>query len=345
SNSFSSSVRSAGNEIIDVGHSHPAPPVGAYFMLARPVSTRARDSSDGLDFYDRHGSTSSGEFTDKDRRYWILEAPVASDADYPDMDAIRAASQPAPSVPDVPAVYTRARRDSVDASSERGAPGDAGAELEAWRRFVESKQIDYDRWKEGIGFDLEALASMSSESRRLVEAQLTPPSGWRDVEALAALDTPTARETLRRAVRAEDIEVRLAVLSRAPALIDDNTRTETILSALTDAGPFAGRTETLDLVMEFHPPVVVQALFVGLLRATGEMAYHFAATLTAIHGVVDSRYDWSLRPMYLAFNTDDASARRDAFLTLCSTIGIDGAAQLAVVDHTLKRRSDQHRLQ
>jgi hypothetical protein len=107
------------------------------------------------------------------------------------------------------------------------------------------------------------------------------------------------------------------------------------LHALTEAGAFAGRTETLDLVMEFHPPEVVQALFVGLLRASGEMAYHFAATLTAIHGVVDSRYDWSLRPLYLAFNTDDVGSRREAFLALCATLKVDGAAQLEVVDRAI----------
>ena len=43
----------AGNTIVEVGHSFPAPPVGAYFKLARPVTTRVRASGDGVDFYDR----------------------------------------------------------------------------------------------------------------------------------------------------------------------------------------------------------------------------------------------------------------------------------------------------
>ncbi|MBL0171704.1 MAG: hypothetical protein IPP90_13460 [Gemmatimonadaceae bacterium] len=330
----------AGNAIIEVGHSHPAPPVGAYFKLARQVSTRPRESGDGLNFFDRHGSTSSGEFTDTDRRYWILEAPNPADAEELDMDAIRAALQPPPFVPEPSVNGPSAPQHALDHSGERGDPGDSASDADAWRRFADSKRMDYDRWKEGIGYDLDALASLSVESQRVVERQLTPPSGWRDVEALAALDTATARETLRGAVHAEDIEVRLAVLSHAPELIDDATRTDAILLALTEAGPFAGRTETLDLVMEFHPPVVVQAMFVRLLLATGEMAYHYAATLTAIHGVVDSRYDWSLRPMYLAFNTDEMSARREAFLSLCTTLGVDGPAQLAVVDQTIATHHD-----
>lgn len=327
----------AGNAIIEVGHSHPAPPIGAYFKLARQVTTRPRASGDGLHFFDRHGSTSSGEFTDADRRYWILEAPNPTDAVYPDMDAIRASLRPPP--------FVAAPRDSEpsatpDVLRHPGLDHDRSGDADAWQRFAHSKQIDYDRWKEGTGYDLEALASLSAESQRLVERQLTPPSGWRDVEALAALDTPTAQETLRRAVHAGDIEVRLAVLSRAPALIDDATRTETLLAALGEAAPFAGRTEVLDLVIEFHPPVVVQELFRGLLRASGEMAYHLAATLAAIHGIVDSRHDWSLRPMYLAFNTDDRAARRAAFLALCTKLGVDGPEQLQTVERAIAGHSN-----
>ncbi|MBL8981604.1 MAG: hypothetical protein JNL26_05440 [Gemmatimonadetes bacterium] len=323
----------AGNTIIEVGHSHPAPPIGAYFKLARQVTTRPRESGDGLDFIDRHGSTSSGEFTDADRRFWILEAPNPADAAYPDMDAIRESLRPPPFVP-------TSRTSEESEPTHSGAAADHAEDAEAWRRFNDSKRIDYERWKEGIGYDLEALASLSVESQRAVERELTPPSGWRDVEALAALDTPTARETLRQAIHAANLEVRLAVLSRAPAVVDDATRTQVILTALGEAAPFAGRTEALDLVMEYHPPEVVQALFGWLLRASGEMAYHYAATLAAIHGVVDSRYDWSLRPMYLAFNTEDPAARREAFLALCAKLGVDGPALLAIAEQDLGARRD-----
>ena len=56
----------AGNEIVEVGHSFPAPPAGAYFKLARPVTTRLRAPGDGLDFRDFASSIYSGEFTDAD---------------------------------------------------------------------------------------------------------------------------------------------------------------------------------------------------------------------------------------------------------------------------------------
>lgn len=85
----------AGNAIVDVGHSHPAPPAGAYVKLARKVSTRPRASGGGLCFYERHSSLYSGEFTDERRFFWVLEPPDPPPAE-PDMDAIRRAMEPAP---------------------------------------------------------------------------------------------------------------------------------------------------------------------------------------------------------------------------------------------------------
>lgn len=78
----------AGNSVIEVGHSFPAPPVGAYVKLANQVSTRARATGAGLDFYDRNSSIYSGEFTDAKRFFFVIEPPHPPPPE-PDMDAIR----------------------------------------------------------------------------------------------------------------------------------------------------------------------------------------------------------------------------------------------------------------
>lgn len=85
----------AGNSIIEVGHSFPAPPVGAYIKLANKVSTRPRASGGGLNFYERNSSSYSGEFTDAKRFFFILEPPNPPPPE-PDMDAIRQAHEPKP---------------------------------------------------------------------------------------------------------------------------------------------------------------------------------------------------------------------------------------------------------
>lgn len=85
----------AGNAIVEVGHSFPAPPAGAYFKLANKVTTRPRRSSDGVSFYERNSSIYSGEFTDAKRFYFVLEPPNPPPPE-PDMDAIRKALEPKP---------------------------------------------------------------------------------------------------------------------------------------------------------------------------------------------------------------------------------------------------------
>ena len=88
----------AGNSIIEVGHGFPAPPVGAYLKLANKVSTRARATGDLLSFYERHSSSYSGEFTDAQRFYFVLEPPNPPPPE-PDMDAIRKSYEPPPYSP------------------------------------------------------------------------------------------------------------------------------------------------------------------------------------------------------------------------------------------------------
>lgn len=85
----------AGNTIAELGGGSPAPPVGACCRLSRKVSTRPRASGDGLRFYERNSSSYSGEFTDANRFFFVLEPPNPPPPE-PDMDAIRAAHEPKP---------------------------------------------------------------------------------------------------------------------------------------------------------------------------------------------------------------------------------------------------------
>lgn len=85
----------AGNVIEEIGHTHPAPPAGAFVKFTKKVTTRARASGHGLKFYERNHSLYSGEFYDDQRFYFVLE-PANPPPPYPDMDAIRKAYEPKP---------------------------------------------------------------------------------------------------------------------------------------------------------------------------------------------------------------------------------------------------------
>lgn len=85
----------AGNRIVEVFHSHPAPPAGACFRLARKVTTRPRKTGRGLLFHEVNSSLYAGEFTDSRGFHFIIEPPGPPPPE-PDMDAIRAAHAPRP---------------------------------------------------------------------------------------------------------------------------------------------------------------------------------------------------------------------------------------------------------
>ncbi|MBL8898251.1 MAG: hypothetical protein JNM84_11515 [Planctomycetes bacterium] len=113
----------AGNRIVALSHGFPAPPVGAYVMLERKVTTRPRAPGDGLDHRDRNSSLSSGEFTDAARIYFVVEPPDPPPPE-PDMDAIRRAHAPQPD----PAVALLQRRSGrVPPEWTRGAEEQARA--------------------------------------------------------------------------------------------------------------------------------------------------------------------------------------------------------------------------
>ncbi|MCC6539325.1 MAG: hypothetical protein IT162_17365, partial [Bryobacterales bacterium] len=164
----------AGNEIVEVGHTHPAPPAGAYVKLARVVTTHPHLSHGGVLYYLRNTSSYSGEFHDARRFYFVLEPPLPPPTP-PDMDAIRAAVNYSPPVD----------REGVVIES----------------RFDASMNIDYEKWREGIGYDLQAIADASPREREHIEQKLLRNGirGWRDVEALAAIGSPAAHAALKLA--------------------------------------------------------------------------------------------------------------------------------------------------
>lgn len=80
----------AGNTITETGHSHPAPPVGAFVKLARKVTTASSAQRAALRHRERlHSNSHGGEFSDAPGHFWVLEPPLPQSV--PDMDAIREA--------------------------------------------------------------------------------------------------------------------------------------------------------------------------------------------------------------------------------------------------------------
>lgn len=197
-----------------------------------------------------------------------------------------------------------------------------GSPLERFRR---SMSIDYRMWRDGIGYDLDAIDQASPDELEAIEGMVIDhaPRGWRDIEALAELDTPRARGAMAEAADSGSLEARLAVLSHAPRLVPDEQRTAILVEALRASKLFEGLSQALDLVEAYHPPEVVDELFRGVLEREGEVAPLFAGMLIFVHGKSEDAFDMGRRPFLLRFNTGSRQERERAFAELCAMLGVD----------------------
>lgn len=325
----------AGNEIIGIEHGFPAAPCGASVKLARPVGKARRKSAGEVVFYDRNMPNYSGEFTDAKRHFFVLEPPHPPEPE-PDMNAIRAAHEAKQRAADeklykAQATEKRKREKPYVPATPSPLPSVPPAAPKAIRpatavdRFRESMVCTYDRWREGIGYDLEILKTATPEELVEIEELLLPRAteDWRDVEALAALDSPRARVALRKALKSSNHQVRTAVLRHAPALVSEAERTAALVAALEESDTYGGLTQALLQIQTYHPPQIIDALLRGVLARTDGAPVHFAAMLMFLHGQAKTPFDWDQRPFFLEFNPTGATKRRAVFRELCAKIGVD----------------------
>ncbi|MDP3072326.1 MAG: hypothetical protein Q8N18_18690 [Opitutaceae bacterium] len=322
----------AGNTISAFSHGFPAAPCGAYLKLARPVSSRPRQKTPDLDFYDRNTSNYSGEFTDAKRHFFVLEPPHPPKPP-PDLAAIRAKQEAsyaaANAAPNEPAAGTPSSAQSTPgnaAAAERTNQKHLGSDPKSvLARFKASMTIDYDKWHDGIGYEVDLIKQANPAELQAIEDLLIKQRNgdWRDVAALAALDSPRAKAALKAAFRSGDTQVRMAVHSHAPELMTKTQRIASLVQALEQGDNYSGLTEALLEVETFHPPEIMTALLRGLMDRDGGTACHFAAMLYFLHGKSASAFDWNHRPFFLRFNTTDLVEREKAIRELCETIGAD----------------------
>jgi hypothetical protein len=317
----------AGNSIAEIASCFPAPPAGLYVKLHQLISTRPRAGGEGIVFYDRSSSSYSGEWTDSKRYFFLLEPPHPPPPEV-DMDAIRRAL----AGPSVPVAPPRTDDDGPSYSSqveERLALAASSAAVLApgscLRRFEASMVIDYEKWHDGIGYDLALLREANPAELACIEDLLIGrrAQDWRDIEALAAIGSKRAKDELRRAFGAGNAEIRAAVVTHAPELVADDARSDHLVEAFRTADLYHGLSQALSEAAEFHPPAVLDQIFRSVLSREGGVAVHCAALLLFIHGKAESQFDWAHRPFLLRFNTEDTQVRKAVFRELCEQLGVD----------------------
>jgi len=186
---------------------------------------------------------------------------------------------------------------------------------DAYSRFMSSLELDYERWHDGSGYDLEALASIDDSERGDVVWELVrrDPT-WREIEALESIDIPPAFMAIKRALRDSDsIDTRLAAakslhtLGKLDEPIDAVIARE--LGKLGDIG--GGSTRALLMAEEFPTDAVKRALLEASNKRT-ESAMHCAGVLCYLTGAGKEAFDWDLRPLFLRLGPAEPEPDRSA---------------------------------
>jgi len=189
-------------------------------------------------------------------------------------------------------------------------------------------KIDYEKWHDGIGYDLEALDQMSLEDRDKVVDILknfNESNAWQNLEALNHINSGKAKDAIKSALSHPSLQVRISASRFTSG--HEKEREDILIDAIRDAEIYGGLSQALDQIETFHPQGIADALLRGLLDRNSE-AVNFAGMLYFIFGKADSSFDWDHRPLFLRFNTEDRAEKEKAFVEFCNDIGVDSKKYL-----------------
>lgn len=199
---------------------------------------------------------------------------------------------------------------------------------DAYQRFVSSiDNLSVEDWREGEGYDLDALVEIRKKERplaiRLLSERLDNHGDWRDVEALAAIDLPEAREQLRKATQHTNYQVKLRAAEELEGLGEDANMEDQIIAALRGSEIYSGLTQALELAEEHPTERIKDTLLDVALNGSDEGSRVNCAGLALyLGGKASEAFDWDYRPLFLKFGEEDRSTRLEAYREMCGLLGI-----------------------
>ena len=196
----------------------------------------------------------------------------------------------------------------------------------AYQLFLDSMILNFERWHDGIGYDLEALAQLDSRERSLVEKllieNLIDKGDWRDVQALEALNTPSAIEAVDKArfhkkTKVRNYALRIIFNSRDPGNTTKELNTE--LEEQLIQAVMQGDYEMAESMPTMR---VKKALLDSVLEVDREIRVSAAAFLLYICGQTSEPFDWNQRPFFLRFGEESGEELKQAWQELRKRAGL-----------------------
>jgi hypothetical protein len=196
---------------------------------------------------------------------------------------------------------------------------------DAYKKFMASTIMDYEKWHDGIGYDLDAFKQMTPAEQERVVAELKDKSNpdWRDVEIFEIAGTAEADAALRDALDHGPPEARLHAMETLASQGKLPDVDERLAKMLDRVSAFDGLDPALRMAEEHRGPKVRMALLRGA-KLRPEVGVHYAAMLFYYAGITKEAFDWDHRPFFLRFGEDSSKEdRQAAFLELCERVGVD----------------------
>jgi hypothetical protein len=199
------------------------------------------------------------------------------------------------------------------------------APTEGYRQFLASVVQPWQSWREDQHYDLAALGTLRPEELEAAARLLTTRDvGWREVEALAAIDLPESESALRAALHHHlSVDARLAA-AEALARRDPSFDLESILARQLRLlhRPAEGMRRALRLARQHSTPNIQQALLWASYNGT-ECAPHCAELLLELCGAGPVPEDRAADGLLSRLGLHTSSFDRDAaFATLSSRVGM-----------------------
>ena len=190
-----------------------------------------------------------------------------------------------------------------------------------------SMEMNYEKWHDGVGYDLVALQNVTEAERHILvsvlgEHLLSNPD-WRDVEALGAIGTREALDALRNAMDSVDPKTRMYLEEQLTEMGEPANLEDSIINALRRTTMGTGFSQALDMA-EWNPSPRIQDTLLDLaLNGDDKQRIHCAALALYLGGKADAAFDWNHRPFFLRFSDQDRTVQIEAYRELCQRLGVD----------------------
>ena len=186
--------------------------------------------------------------------------------------------------------------------------------------------IGVEEWRDGIGFDLDALQKVTKSERdqlvKILSERLKANPDWREIEALGAIGTEPAKAAIRGALKHGTGESRLHAAEQLAEMGEPENLESAIIEALRTTTAMAGLSKAIDMAEEHPSPLIQETLLDLALNGDEYQRVHCAALALYLGGKAKEAFDWDHRPFFLKFGEEDRGVQIEAYKELCRRLGV-----------------------